>query len=400
MVFDGQIETSKRLVLLLGLLARLVEQNLELGATAHIVQQFAHEQAQIVGQLQIFVLCIYIIFIHLLILYEKTNKKCQLTNLKVLLLFGESAQLVAELERGEHGIDACERDVRLAGEAAVGVETRLRVPQRVELEAVHALVAFAVEVVRPGDPVAADQQVLDDLDAVVLRGEHERRDVGRELRVIGARRLPERVGVARAKLLVGEHLVLGMTEYGLGYLQVAKIDGEQQRFAYLRTVRLVEQHLHDLEVLVLDGESQGRAAQVVRHVDVEVLDRVEDADHGHVVAVLARLHELLVDVELRHLVRRAGPAHDRRFHSLLVHHAESAAKYVGIDESVRLGESFAQQASLLFRFVAKRLEETFACGYNTTPNKKNKMLLAIMFANISCSHNISIYRRQCARKPL
>ena len=47
------------------------------------------------------------------------------THFEVLLFGREHAQLVAELERGEYGVDAGERDVGLGGEAAVGVEARL-----------------------------------------------------------------------------------------------------------------------------------------------------------------------------------------------------------------------------------------------------------------------------------
>ncbi len=48
-VLDGQVETRQPIVLLLGLLARLVEDDFELVATAHIVQQFARVDAQILG---------------------------------------------------------------------------------------------------------------------------------------------------------------------------------------------------------------------------------------------------------------------------------------------------------------------------------------------------------------
>ena len=93
--------------------------------------------------------------------------------------------------------------------------------QRVELESIKTLVALAVKVVRLGDAIAVDEQDLNDLGAVVLGGEHERRDVGRELSIVGRGRLPERVRVAVDELLLVEHLVLGMAQYGLGYLRVA-----------------------------------------------------------------------------------------------------------------------------------------------------------------------------------
>lgn len=119
-------------------------------------------------------------------------------------------------------------------------------PQRVELELVEALGALAVEVVRLGDAVAVEQQHLHDLGAVVLGGEHDGRDVGRELGVVRARPLPERVLVAVEELLLVEDLVLGMLEDRLGDRRVAQVDGEQQRVSDLLAVRLGQQDLHDL----------------------------------------------------------------------------------------------------------------------------------------------------------
>lgn len=170
--------------------------------------------------------------------------------------------------------------------------------QRVELESIEALVAFAVEIVRLGDAIAVDEQDLHDLGAVVLSGEHDGRDVGRELSVVGRGRLPERVRVAVHELLLVEHLVLGMSQDRLGYLCVAQVDGEQEGLFHFRRVRPTQQGLHDLEMFVLDRETKCRAAEIVGHVDVKVLDGLEYARHGRVVAILARVHEPFVDVRL------------------------------------------------------------------------------------------------------
>ena len=175
--------------------------------------------------------------------------------------------------------------------------------QRVELEAIGALVALAEEVVRLLDAVADHEQVLHDLRAVVLSGEHDGRDVGRELSVVGAGRLPERVGGAVDELLLVEYLVLRMVEYEHGDVGVAHVDGEQQCVAHLARVALGQQQLHALDVLAGDGQAQRRPAQVVRHVDVELLDVREYLAHRLVVAHRARVDELVVDGE-----RRAGGA--------------------------------------------------------------------------------------------
>ena len=119
---------------------------------------------------------------------------------------------MAELERGQYGIYAGQGYVALAGQAPVGVEPRLRMPQRVKLESIAALIALAMELVRLLDAVAVEQQHLHDFDAVVLRGEHDGRDVGGELRVVVGR-LPERVGGAVEELFVVEQLVLRVRQY-------------------------------------------------------------------------------------------------------------------------------------------------------------------------------------------
>ena len=153
---------------------------------------------------------------------------------------------MAELERGQYGIYAGQGYVALAGQAPVGVEPRLRMPQRVKLESIAALIALAMELVRLLDAVAVEQQHLHDFDAVVLRGEHDGRDVGGELRVVVGR-LPERVGGAVEELFVVEQLVLRVRQYWLGYLRVAHVNRQQQCFAKLLAVRLWQQHLHNLQ---------------------------------------------------------------------------------------------------------------------------------------------------------
>ncbi len=155
---------------------------------------------------------------------------------------------MAELERGKYGIEASERDVRLAGQTTKGVQPGLGMPQRVELEAIQALGALAVVVVRLGDVIAVEQEDLDDLGAIVLGGQDERRDVGRELRVVWARRLPERVRVTVDQLLLVDHLVLRVLQYGLGYLCVAHVDREQEGLLYLRAVRFAKQGLNHLKI--------------------------------------------------------------------------------------------------------------------------------------------------------
>jgi hypothetical protein len=55
-VLDGQVEPRQPLVLLLALLARLVEHDVEFVAAAHIVQQLARVATERLGQLSVFVL--------------------------------------------------------------------------------------------------------------------------------------------------------------------------------------------------------------------------------------------------------------------------------------------------------------------------------------------------------
>lgn len=98
---DGEVETSELLVLLLLLFARLVEHDVELVATAHVVEQFDRVGAERVAQLQVLVL-------------------------EVLLALGQDAQLAAELEGREDRVDARQRYVRLGGETLTAATTRLR----------------------------------------------------------------------------------------------------------------------------------------------------------------------------------------------------------------------------------------------------------------------------------
>ena len=79
---------------------------------------------------------------------------------------------------------------------------------------------------RLGDAIAVDQQNLYDFGAIELRGEHQWRDIGRKLSIVGAGRLPERVRVAVDELLLVQYFVLRMPQYGLGYLYVAQVDGQ------------------------------------------------------------------------------------------------------------------------------------------------------------------------------
>ena len=169
--------------------------------------------------------------------------------------------------------------------------------QRVELDAIGALVALAVELVRLLDAIAVEQQQLDDLGAVVLRGEYDGRDVGRELRVLRLR-LPERVGRAVDELLLVELAILRMVEYDLGDARVAEEYGEEERLLHLARVALGQEQEHDLDMLVGDGQAERRATQVVRDVDVELLERGEYGEHCLVVAIRARVHERAVQVDL------------------------------------------------------------------------------------------------------
>ena len=119
-------------------------------------------------------------------------------------------------------------------------------PERIKLESVQALIALAIKLVRLLNEIAIQQKHLHNLDAVVLGGQHDRRYVWRELRVVGARRLPERVGVAVEELFVIENPILRMHEYYFGNLRVSHEYGEQQSFTKLRTVRFGQQTLHNL----------------------------------------------------------------------------------------------------------------------------------------------------------
>lgn len=62
--------------------------------------------------------------------------------------------------------------------------------QRVLAARAHALVAAAAHVVRHRQARAAVQQQLDDLVAVAVRRQDQRRDVGRERGRLGRQRLP------------------------------------------------------------------------------------------------------------------------------------------------------------------------------------------------------------------
>ena len=90
-----------------------------------------------------------------------------------------------------------------------------------------------------------------------------------------------------------------MAQNRLGDLYVAKVDGEQEGLFYLGAVRAAQQSLYHFKMLVLYGETKRASAQVVCHVDVEVLDGREDAGHGWVVAVFAGFNEFLVYIRLK-----------------------------------------------------------------------------------------------------
>ena len=158
--------------------------------------------------------------------------------------------MLTELEGGEQGVDAGERDVALAGEAPEGVEAALGVAQRVEDDAVDAVVALAAVGVGRGDAVAVEEEELHELAAVVLGGEDERRDVGRELGVVRARRLPERVRVAAHQPPLAHRPVARVPQDRLRDLHVAEVDRQQQRLAHPRAVRLGQQRLHHLRHIV------------------------------------------------------------------------------------------------------------------------------------------------------
>ena len=167
-------------------------------------------------------------------------------HLVILLHLSHAPQLSGQLEGGEDGVLAGQRDVGSAGQPFVGVEPSLGQPQLVELQLVGALLAVAVVVVGLRDRLSSQQQQLHDLELVPLSGQDERRDVGAEGRVLaGGRvevvRLPEAL-----VLLLVDVLVLGVFEDRLGDLLVARADGLKQRLVDGGQVAAVQQQLHHL----------------------------------------------------------------------------------------------------------------------------------------------------------
>ena len=92
----------------------------------------------------------------------------------------ESLQLVTEFKGRQNGIATRQRYQRRTGQCPVGVDSRQRVSQAVLGVTCPTLGAAAPDVVRLCNRVSTVQEQLDNLIAVPLCRQHQRRDVGRE----------------------------------------------------------------------------------------------------------------------------------------------------------------------------------------------------------------------------
>ena len=175
---------------------------------------------------------------------------------------------MAQLEGGHDGIGAGEGDVGRTGQGLVGVEPRPRPLQRVIVLFGDTIIARARDRVRFLDGVVAGQKHLDDLVVVVVPGQDERRDVGRELRLL----LCPKEGVATSscpfQLVLARHVVWVLDD-DLDDLGGALADGVQQGLLDVLEAELVEQQLDALHALRVDGQVQGIAPHVVDAVEVE-----------------------------------------------------------------------------------------------------------------------------------
>ena len=67
---------------------------------------------------------------------------------------------MSEFEGREDGIDRGQGDVTFTGQTSIGIQTGLGVSQRIELESISTLLAFAMEIVRFGDPITGIEKQL------------------------------------------------------------------------------------------------------------------------------------------------------------------------------------------------------------------------------------------------
>ena len=98
--------------------------------------------------------------------------------------------------------------------------------QRVKLESIATFITLAEELMRLLNAFAIEQQHLNDLRSIVMSRQHNGRDIGRELRVLGLR-LPKRIGGTIDKLFVIEQFILWMIQDGFGYVSVTFENGHQ-----------------------------------------------------------------------------------------------------------------------------------------------------------------------------
>lgn len=159
-----------------------------------------------------------------------------------------------------------------------------------------------------------------------MRGEDERGDVRRELRVVGRGRLPE--GAVFEDRLLVQVLEPRISKASLGDLNVAEVDGEQQGFAHFLTVAMGEKKRDNLErngkrtpaclpvstvaviahfqMLVLDGQPHGRATELIGDIDVELGILLDDSIDRVIISVLARVDELLLKADFLNETTPAG----------------------------------------------------------------------------------------------
>ena len=230
-----------------------------------------------------------------------TSHKPAGTHLELLLHLRQLLHLLAQFERGRDGVGTRQRHEGGAGERAVGVEARPRPLQRVVVLLDDAVVALARNRVRPLDDLVAREEDLDDLVVVVVRGEDQRRDVGRELALL--LRPEERVADALPLHLLLAGDIVRMLDHQLHDLDAALADHVQQRLLDTLEVQLVEQQLDRLDAFVVDRQVERVAAHVVDAVDVQhnlvLLERLaNDGDIAERRRV--QVHALLVRQLKRH----------------------------------------------------------------------------------------------------
>ena len=157
LVLDGQLEAAELRPLgplVVGHRRRrvVVEDDLQLPRPPGLLEQVDREVLALHGQLLV-------------------------VDLELVLQPTQRLEFAAQLERGQDGVLAGQRDQGGAGQGLVGVDARPAVAQAVVAHAAHAVGAVAAHVVGFGDPVAPVQEDLDDLVVVPVARQDDRGDV-------------------------------------------------------------------------------------------------------------------------------------------------------------------------------------------------------------------------------